>query len=183
MTWTISNRKKSDKMVNIWLSFFILVGLSLGADAQCTAPDPHPTGKTSTTAAGGAVADGSTMTYTCATGYNEDSGSGTATCSGTTLSTPTLVCSGCAAPALDSKMTRTPVTADGAIVAHAGTLVYTCKSGYSATTSVTTSTATCTTNAWVSSATLTCSGAQTNMGFGLSVAVAAIVAHVLTSRV
>ncbi|KAL5020476.1 hypothetical protein ScPMuIL_003368 [Solemya velum] len=199
----------------------------------CAAP-ALPTGmsRTPETAEGGVIADTSTLVYTCLSGYTKVGSDETHTCGTNTwdITSFTLACKGCPAPALPAGMSRIPttadgaviadaailaytclsgytadgsdetltcntntwsasitlvckVTADGAIVADAGTLVYTCKTGYTATGDVTSQTTTCGTNAWDSAVTLTCSGAQINMGFGLSVAVAAIVAHVLTTRV
>ncbi|KAL5006608.1 hypothetical protein ScPMuIL_015414 [Solemya velum] len=130
------------------------------------------------TAEGAVVADTNTLVYSCLSGYTASGSDQTITCGTNTWSSSiTLTCSGCAAPTLDPKMIRTPTTVDGAVVANAGTLVYTCKPGY--TKSGDDQTTTCNTNAWDSTVTLTCSGAQGMMGYELYLATGSIIVYLL----
>ncbi|KAL5019970.1 hypothetical protein ScPMuIL_002862 [Solemya velum] len=153
----------------------------------CAAP-ALPTGMTRTpeTAEGNGIANDASLVYTCLNGYTASAVSETITCTSgawAPVNNP-LTCTGCAAPALPTGMTRTPETAEGNGIANDASLVYTCLNGYTA--SAVSETITCTSGAWdPMNNPLTCtgSGAQTNMGFGLPVAFVAIVAHVLTSRV
>ncbi|KAL5019978.1 hypothetical protein ScPMuIL_002870 [Solemya velum] len=155
-------------MVNIWLSVFILMSLSLGVGAVCPAPAlPAGMSRTPVTADNAGVADGDTLAYTCLTDYTAEGSDETLTCNTDTWSADiSLVCKGCAAPALDSTMERSPTKADGDIVADGDTLVYTCKTGH--TPSVASQTITCVTNTWDSAVTLTCGCAAPALPAGMT---------------
>ncbi|KAL5011610.1 hypothetical protein ScPMuIL_010161 [Solemya velum] len=128
----VNRETKSDKMVNIWLSFIILMSLSLGSDADCIIPGP-PYGMESTARVGAPLSNGGTIKYTCGIGFTYISGNGVSTCYGSFMSTPSLICS-----LVDDRYTEKTPLADAS------------------------------------------GNAQAIMGFGLFLAVAAIVAHALT---